>query len=66
MPIKQTTWKKWTILRKLRVSKTKLRRNNNKKKMNQPITSTEIKTGIKSLPKAKAQCPKSEQSNSIK
>ena len=64
MPIKWTTWKKWTNSKK----------NINFPKLNQeeienlsiPITSTEIETVIRNLPASKAQVQTASQLNSTK
>ena len=55
MPIKWTTWKKWTILGiQVKPSKTEQEETKN---MNRPITSNEIETVIKSLPTNKSPGP---------
>ena len=63
MAIKWITWKKWTDSQESSVFQ------ETRKKieiMNNPITSTEIETVIKNLPKTKAQDQMASQDNSIK
>ena len=62
MPIKWTTWKKWTILRKAQPPRLNQEETEN---INRPITSTEIETAIKNL-QTKAQDQMASQANSIK
>ena len=62
MAIKQITWKKWTDSQKGSV----LLNQEEIEIMNNPITSTEIETVIKNLPKTKAQDQMASQDNSIK
>ena len=54
VPIKWTTWKKWTIFRKVKLSKTDPGRIEN---LNKCITSTEIETVIRNLPTNKSSGP---------
>ena len=63
MPIKWTTWKKWTNL-----GKHNLPRLNQEEieKMDTPITSTEIETVIKNSQQTKVQDQVASQVNSIK
>ena len=51
MPIKWTTWKKWTILEKYNFPKLNQEEIEN---LNRPKTSTEIKTVIRNLPANKS------------
>ena len=52
MPIKWTTWKKWTDQKNSELEKFNLPRLNKEEIeiMNQPITSTETETVIKNIP----------------
>ena len=54
MPIKWTTWKKWTNLRGLQVPKLNQEEIEN---LNRPITSTVIETVIRNLPANKSPGP---------
>ena len=64
MPIKWTTWKKWTNSQK---SITFQNRTRKKENLNRPITSTDIETEIKNLPtNQKAQDQMASQVISIK
>ena len=51
MPIKWTTWKKWTILREYNLPRLNQEEIEN---INKPIISTEIETVIKNLPTNKS------------
>ena len=64
MPIKWTTWKKWTNIREVQVPKLNQEETEN---LNRPITSKEIETVIKNLPiNKKAQDQMASQVNSTK
>ena len=54
MPIKWTTWKKWTNSLKIQQSKLNQEEIEN---LNRPITSTEIETGIRNLTANKSPGP---------
>ena len=56
MPIKWTTWKKWTNLEKYNFPKLNQEETEN---LNRPITSTEIETVIRNLPANKSPGPDS-------
>ena len=56
MPIKWTTWKKWTNIREVQVPKLNQEETEN---LNRPITSTEIETVIRNLPANKSPGPDS-------
>ena len=54
MPIKWTTWKKWTFLEKYNLPKLNQEEMEN---LNRPITSMEIETVIKNFPTNKSPGP---------